>query len=117
MTRPRAISLAVTLLLVACASSEEKIKKRFVEWRTACGYPTGQERITEAEAQELRACIFAMEEAYRAERAERQQRGLAMLGYGSAMMGTPPAAAPAPRNCTTSITPGSLGRSATTTCH
>lgn len=109
--------LVAALVLTACTTSEEKVRQRFVEWRTACGYPTGQETISEAEAQALRACIFAMEQSYQADKARKVNSGLAMMGVGSAMMGTPtPPAGQLPRSCTTAIDPGSRGQSATTTC-
>ena len=98
------LATAVALTLTGCQSTEEKIKARYMNWFAACGYPEGSV-ISPEEKAEVVACVRGLEASYQTERSQKIARGAAMLGYGSALMATPPAPpAPTPRssmNCTT----------------
>ena len=116
--RARALLLGSTaaLLLVSCQSTEEKVAARYEKWFGACGYPVGHGvSVPPDEEQALRSCVAALEQSYQIERAQNIQKGAAMLGYGSALMTTPPPSLPAHKTCDTRVLPG--GRQATTTCY
>lgn len=104
-------------LVAGCQTTEEKVQARYQTWFAACGYPviSKEIRVTPEEERELRACVSAYEASYQAERAQNISKGAALLGYGSALMATPPAQGPkAPMTCNSTIMPN--GRQMNTTC-
>ena len=63
--------------------------------------------VTEDESRALGECIRRLEQSYQAERSQTIAKGATLLGYGSAVMASPPPTTPAPTvrsssmNCTT----------------
>jgi hypothetical protein len=74
--------------VAACASREEKVKARFVEWTEQCGYPPGT-LIPDEEYEATKACVLALEQGYQDDRAQDQASGAALLGFGAAMSAQP----------------------------
>ena len=110
MTR---ILAAIALLAVAgCASTEERTKQRFAGWAEACGIPLGQGLMTSdvPDWEAKKTCVLALEQSYQAERSTKVASGMAMLGYGTAMMATPQRSPSV--NCTSS----QMGVFTNTTC-
>jgi hypothetical protein len=96
---------ATALTLTGCQSTEEKIQARYMNWFAVCGYPEGS-IIPDEKQPEVVACVRDLEASYQTERSQRIAKSAALLGYGSAVMASPPPATPAPTvrspmNCTT----------------
>ena len=93
------LACAAALILTGCQSSEEKVIARAEEWSVACGYPVdenGMVSVTEDESRALGECIRRLEQSYQAERSQTIAKGATLLGYGSAVMASPPPTTPRP---------------------
>ena len=103
------LTWAAAMILTGCQSSEEKVIARAEKWSAACGHPVdenGMVSVTEEESRALGECIRRLEQSYQVERSQNIAKGAALLGYGSAVMASPPPTKPAPTvrspmNCTT----------------
>jgi hypothetical protein len=102
------LAQVAALLLAACQSTEDRVAARYQQWFAACGYPVGEGRIVSPQEEHaLKNCVLALEQTYQTERGHDIQRGIAMMGLGSALIAASPPPPPPPmRTCHTTLHPG-----------